>query len=61
MVGGNEVMKDRIHQFAAKLKLLGKSIRYVEYEGKHHGFFTDDAFSEFADDVLREIQKFISR
>ncbi|XP_022842434.1 probable carboxylesterase 15 [Olea europaea var. sylvestris] len=60
MAGECEVMKDRIEDYAKRLKELGKNIKYVEYQGKQHGFFTNDPFSDFANKVLEEIRYFMS-
>ncbi|XP_021776023.1 probable carboxylesterase 15 [Chenopodium quinoa] len=35
IVGGKEIMKDRVEDYAKRLKELGKDITYVEFEGQH--------------------------
>lgn len=60
LVGEREVMKDRIEDYAKRLEEIGKKIKYVEYQGKQHGFFTNDPFSELANKVLEEIKHFMS-
>ncbi|CAK9155260.1 unnamed protein product [Ilex paraguariensis] len=60
MVGGDELLKDRVEDYAMRLKKQGKKIKYMEFEGKQHGFFTNDPLSEVADQVLKEIKKFMS-
>ncbi|XP_027364284.1 probable carboxylesterase 15 [Abrus precatorius] len=59
IVGGNELLKDRAEDYARRLKELGKNIEYVEFEGKEHGFFTHDSYSEAADEVLQMLKRFI--
>ncbi|KAK4480892.1 hypothetical protein RD792_011746 [Penstemon davidsonii] len=61
LVGGNEVMKDRIEDYAKRLKDLGKEVDYVEFKGEEHGFFLLDPFSEVANRVLHEIKQFMSK
>ncbi|WJZ92537.1 hypothetical protein VitviT2T_011525 [Vitis vinifera] len=61
LVGGSELLKDRAKDYAKKLKDMGKKIEYVEFEGKEHGFFTNDPYSEVGNSVLQVIQGFISQ
>lgn len=61
VVGGNELLKDRVEEYAQRLKEMGKAVEYVEFGGKEHGFFTYDPFSEAAYPVLRLIQRFIAQ
>uniref|UniRef100_A0A5B6ZQX4 Putative carboxylesterase 15 n=1 Tax=Davidia involucrata TaxID=16924 RepID=A0A5B6ZQX4_DAVIN len=60
VAGGSELLKDRVEDYARRLKELGKKVDYVEFEGKQHGFFTNEPYSEVANGVLKIIQKFIS-
>lgn len=59
IVGGGEIMKDRVKLYAKKLKELEKIVDYVEYEGKQHGFFTNEPYSDVSDSVLKLIKDFI--
>ncbi|KAK9072734.1 hypothetical protein SSX86_009169 [Deinandra increscens subsp. villosa] len=59
LVGGNELMKDRVKLYANRLKELGKKARYVEFDGKQHGFFTNEPHSDVSDSVLNLIKDFI--
>ncbi|KAK4358972.1 hypothetical protein RND71_021201 [Anisodus tanguticus] len=61
IVGGNELLKDRVEDYASKLKELNKDVDYSEFEGMHHGFFTNDPFSQVANLVLQEIKYFMRR
>lgn len=58
LVGGNDLLKDRLEDYAKKLKTWGKKIEYVEFEGKHHGFFTIDHNSTAQDELIQIIKRF---
>ncbi|XP_074370750.1 strigolactones hydrolase CXE15 [Apium graveolens] len=59
MAGGKELMKDRIKDYAMRLKGLGKNVDYVEFAGKQHGFFTNDPYSDVSNQFLQLITKFM--
>ncbi|KAJ1423331.1 Alpha/Beta hydrolase fold [Sesbania bispinosa] len=59
IVGGNELLKDRATDYATRLKELGKNIEYIEFEGKEHGFFTHDSYSEVAEEVVQILKRFM--
>ncbi|PSS01650.1 Carboxylesterase [Actinidia chinensis var. chinensis] len=59
IVGGREMLKDRVEDYARRLKELGKKIEHVEFEGKQHGFFTNEPYSDVANKVLQVIKNFI--
>ncbi|KAI9090689.1 hypothetical protein K1719_028542 [Acacia pycnantha] len=59
MVGGRELLKDRAKHYAEKLKELGKNIEYVEFEGRQHGFFSHDSYSDVAQEAVQIIQRFL--
>ncbi|XP_022842782.1 probable carboxylesterase 15 [Olea europaea var. sylvestris] len=61
ILGGSELMKDRIEDYVKKLKEEGKKIHCVVFQGKQHGFFTNEPFSEVGDKVLQELKNFITR
>ncbi|XAR64822.1 Carboxylesterase [Bertholletia excelsa] len=60
IVGGGEILRDRVEDYARRLNELGKGVKYVEFEGKEHGFFTDQSFSQEAKGVIQTIKDFIS-
>lgn len=60
IVGGSEIMRERVYDYARRLKEMGKKIEYVEFEGKQHGFFTNDPYSEESTRLLRIIDRFMS-
>lgn len=59
MVGQDEIMKDRVKLYAKRLEELGKIAQYVEFEGKQHGFFTQEPYSDVSDSVLKLIKDFM--
>ncbi|KAL6145410.1 hypothetical protein ACLB2K_056098 [Fragaria x ananassa] len=59
MVGGNEMLKDRVEIYSRRLKELGKEIEYVEFDGQQHGFLTNDPYSEVANEALQVIKRFV--
>ncbi|EOY11535.1 Alpha/beta-Hydrolases superfamily protein, putative [Theobroma cacao] len=59
VVGGGEILRDRVEDYAARLKHLGKKTEFVEFEGQQHGFLTDHPFSEVAEKVIQRIRDFI--
>ena len=59
VVGGGEILRDRLEDYARRLKHLGKKIDFLEFEGEQHGFFTDHPFSEVAEKVIQHIRDFI--
>ncbi|XP_019186320.1 PREDICTED: probable carboxylesterase 15 [Ipomoea nil] len=59
MVGGQEVLKDRVENYAMKLKQQNKEVDYVVFQGKQHGFFTNDPFSDVSTQVLQQLQHFM--
>ncbi|KAL9675957.1 hypothetical protein QQ045_004166 [Rhodiola kirilowii] len=61
IVGGAEVMRDRIEDYATRLKELGKDVEFVVFEGMQHGFFTNEPHSEIGAEVLQVIKQFMKR
>ncbi|KAF5750618.1 hypothetical protein HS088_TW03G00957 [Tripterygium wilfordii] len=61
IVGGCELLRDRAEDYASKLKEMGKKIEYVEFEGKQHGFFTNEPYSEISNQVMQLIKDFVSQ
>ncbi|MFQ6635226.1 hypothetical protein Gotur_011443 [Gossypium turneri] len=58
VVGGGEILRDRLEDYATRLKQLGKKVEFVEVEGQQHGFFTDHPFSDVAEKVIQRIRDF---
>lgn len=59
IVGGKEIMKDRVEDYAKRLKQVGKDITFVEFEGQHHGFLTHNPCSHVSDQLCQLIKQFI--
>ncbi|KAK4272640.1 hypothetical protein QN277_021163 [Acacia crassicarpa] len=59
IVGSNELLKDRAQDYATRLKELGKKIEYIEFEGREHGFFTQDPYSQVAGEVMQILRRFL--
>lgn len=59
VVGGAEILRDRLEDYSTKLKNLGKKIQFLEFHGQQHGFLTNHPFSEVAEKVIQHIRDFI--
>ncbi|KAK4759603.1 hypothetical protein SAY87_022734 [Trapa incisa] len=59
MVGGDELLKDRVGDYARRLLSMGKKVEYVEFEGKQHGFFTNNPYSDAGSRVIELIREFM--
>ncbi|XP_057779896.1 probable carboxylesterase 15 [Salvia miltiorrhiza] len=61
VVGGSEIMKDRIVDYFKRLKKIGKKVDYVEFQGEQHGFFVNKPTSQVAHKVIEEINNFMTK
>ncbi|KAL8517639.1 hypothetical protein ACS0TY_015758 [Phlomoides rotata] len=61
LVGGCEVMRDRIEHYFKRMKNMKKEIDYVEFPGEQHGFFLNQPFSQLANNVLEKISHFMDK
>lgn len=59
IVGSCELLRDRGEDYARRLQEMGKKIEYVEFEGKQHGFFTNDPYSEASEEVIQDMKRFM--
>lgn len=59
VVGGSDLLKDRVEDYARRLKNWGKKVEYVEFEGQQHGFFTIDPNSEAANKLMLIVKQFV--
>ncbi|GAA0174287.1 deacetylase [Lithospermum erythrorhizon] len=57
IMGGDDLLRDRVREYVEKLKSWGKKIEYVEFEGKQHGFVALDPNSEAAKEVVIKLIK----
>ncbi|KAF6169903.1 hypothetical protein GIB67_034295 [Kingdonia uniflora] len=60
VVGSSDLLKDRVEEYASKLKARGKKIKYIEYENKQHDFFTLDPYCEASINFMQATKKFIA-
>ncbi|KAI5667108.1 hypothetical protein M9H77_16961 [Catharanthus roseus] len=61
VVGGSDLLKDRAEEYTKRLKILGKKVKYVEFEGQQHCFFTFiDLDSEPSKELMKAIKTFIA-
>ncbi|CAN1251712.1 Probable carboxylesterase 15, partial [Linum perenne] len=61
VAGGSDALVDRIRHYVEKLKLMGKTIQYAEFEGQHHAFFLLDSDSDAANSVMDLIKEFVTK
>ncbi|CAL5091315.1 unnamed protein product [Urochloa decumbens] len=55
-----DVLRDRNAEYARRMKEeWGKDVKFVEFAGVEHGFFSRDPWSESADELLRLVKKFV--
>nr|XP_043613054.1 probable carboxylesterase 15 [Erigeron canadensis] len=59
IAGENEVLKDRVKLYAQRLKELGKIARYVEFQGKEHGFLFDEPHCKASESLFNLIKDFM--
>ncbi|KAK2638259.1 hypothetical protein Ddye_026054 [Dipteronia dyeriana] len=59
VVGGSEIMRERVNDYATKLQKLGKRIEYVELKGETHGYFTTHPLSAAAKNVIQISKSFM--
>lgn len=61
VVGGSDLLKDRVEDYAKRLKTWGKKVEYVEFEGQHHGFFTIEPNSQASNKLMQIIKHFVAQ
>ncbi|CAL4936373.1 unnamed protein product [Urochloa decumbens] len=60
VVGGElNLLRDRIADYAARLKAMGKPVELVEFPGQHHGFFIVELWGDAADELVRVVRRFV--
>lgn len=60
VVGGGDLLKDRVEEYATRLKNWRKKIEYVEFEGLQHGFFTIDPNSKHSNELMLIFKRFLA-
>jgi acetyl esterase/lipase len=56
---GSDVLRDHVHEYAARLRELGKAVEIVDFEGEQHGFSVRQPFGQAADELHRVLRRFI--
>ena len=59
IAGANEIMKDRIKDYAERLRALGKDVTHVEFEGQYHGFLTQNPCSQISNQLFQLLKRFM--
>ncbi|CAN6281059.1 unnamed protein product [Urochloa humidicola] len=60
VVGGElDLLRDRIADYVAKLKAMGKPVEFVEFQGQHHGFFILEPWGDAGDELIRVVRRFV--
>ncbi|XP_068650570.1 carboxylesterase 15 [Aristolochia californica] len=57
---GEDLLLDRVEEYAKKLKSWGKEVEFAKFEAKGHGFHTMDFFSKAADELMCLIKRFMA-
>ncbi|XP_071911831.1 strigolactones hydrolase CXE15-like [Coffea arabica] len=60
LVGGDEILKDRVEDYAKRMKSLNNNVKYVEFKGKQHGFFTSYPYFGESQNVVQIVKNFMS-
>ncbi|XP_058085861.1 probable carboxylesterase 15 [Magnolia sinica] len=60
VVGSCDLLRDRAEEYVMKLKGWGKRVEFMEFEGKQHGFFTVDPWSEASNKLMQDIKRFMA-
>ncbi|CAN6309011.1 unnamed protein product [Urochloa humidicola] len=60
VVGGeHDLLRDRIADYVARLKAMGKPVELVEFQGQHHGFFVVEPWGDAGDELVRVVRRFV--
>ncbi|XP_040381734.1 probable carboxylesterase 15 [Oryza brachyantha] len=54
-----DVLRDRVADYAARLEAMGKRVELVKFQGQGHGFFVFDPMSEASDELVRVVRRFV--
>ncbi|OEL35033.1 putative carboxylesterase 15 [Dichanthelium oligosanthes] len=54
-----DLLRDRVADYVARLKAMGKPVELVQFEGQHHGFFVVEPAGEAASEVVRLVKRFV--
>ncbi|CAL4919457.1 unnamed protein product [Urochloa decumbens] len=60
VVGGeHDLLRDRIADYVARLKAMGKPVELVEFQGQNHGFFVVEPWGDAGDELIRVVRRFV--
>ncbi|CAL4944774.1 unnamed protein product [Urochloa decumbens] len=60
VVGGElDLLRDRIADYVARLKAMGKPVELVEFQGQNHGFFVLEPWGDAGDELIRVVRRFV--
>lgn len=59
VAAGQDLLRDRQADYAARLKAMGQPVEHVEFEGQHHGFFTVEPASDASSELVRLVKGFV--
>ncbi|CAL5078445.1 unnamed protein product [Urochloa decumbens] len=54
-----DVLHDRVDEYAARLRAAGKAVELVVFEGQGHAFFITEPCGEASDELIRVIRRFV--
>ncbi|KAL5198077.1 hypothetical protein ABZP36_001589 [Zizania latifolia] len=54
-----DVLRDRVTDYVARLTAMGKHVDLVKFAGQGHGFFVFDPFGEASDKLVRVVRRFV--
>uniref|UniRef100_A0A0D9UWW2 Alpha/beta hydrolase fold-3 domain-containing protein n=1 Tax=Leersia perrieri TaxID=77586 RepID=A0A0D9UWW2_9ORYZ len=57
VVSGGDVLRDRLMDYVARLKGMGKEIELAEFEGEHHGFSAVQAWSTASSEFIQVLKQ----
>ncbi|KAI4965509.1 hypothetical protein ZWY2020_051668 [Hordeum vulgare] len=55
------MLKDNQVRYAERMKAVGNDVELVVFDGKEHGFFSRDPWSETGGEVVRVVRRFMDR
>ncbi|KAL6636784.1 hypothetical protein ACP70R_024356 [Stipagrostis hirtigluma subsp. patula] len=58
--GEHDLLHDRIVDYVARLKAMGKPVELVEFEGQHHGFFIVEPWGDGGNELIRVVRRFVT-
>uniref|UniRef100_A0A0D9UWX2 Alpha/beta hydrolase fold-3 domain-containing protein n=1 Tax=Leersia perrieri TaxID=77586 RepID=A0A0D9UWX2_9ORYZ len=59
VASGGDVLYDRVVDYAARLKEMGKEVELVEFEGAKHGFSAVEPSSPATEEFIRILKRFV--